>query len=85
MGGPFWAAPIHDQEVVDKLLERANAMQAIIRAKQAGTEKEGEEEMESDLVLRAEEGESTPPAQFKGPTCTSYSLPHTCYTRGNFH
>ena len=42
-------------------------MQAIIRAKQAGTEKEGEEEMESDLVLRAEEGESTPPAQFKDP------------------
>ena len=70
MGGPYWAAPIHDQEVVDKLLERANAMQALIRVKQSGMEKEGEEdkdeeEREAELVLRAGEEEST--AQFTDP------------------
>ena len=30
MGGPYWGASIHDQDIVDALLKRAHAMAATL-------------------------------------------------------
>ena len=63
MGGPYWAAPIHDQDIVDTLLERMNAMQASIRAGQTdvgkgeeGGKEGGNLEEEEELLQKAQEG-----------------------------
>tara|TARA_A100001035_G_scaffold150434_1_gene118445 strand:+ start:101 stop:1546 length:1446 start_codon:yes stop_codon:yes gene_type:complete len=55
MGGPYWGAPIHDQDIVDNLLERANAMHATLRAKEVDKEEE-EEGKKLGLLKCAQEG-----------------------------
>ena len=62
MGGPYWSAPIHDQETVDTLLDRANGMAAVIRAQRGEGGKGEEDEMDEEEALKlaiAEGGEGS--------------------------
>ena len=56
MGGPYWGAPIHDQEIVDKLLARADEMGATLRGMGTviGAETGEEEEEEEEELMRVQ-------------------------------
>lgn len=58
MGGPYWGAAIHDQEVVDALLERADTMATALRLKrgEVGQDEAEEEEEERALNVAIAEG-----------------------------
>jgi tRNA (guanine26-N2/guanine27-N2)-dimethyltransferase len=56
LGGPYWGAAIHDQDAVDQLLARADAMAKSLRKEKGGSEEEEDEEEDEDAALAVAQG-----------------------------